>query len=629
MFLLSFFCLVHIVAPWDQFSDLLNGKLIGTDSYMHLNRVRHLLETGSWYDPLYPRSNAPYGEMLHWTRAFDIILLLGPFLTSPFIPVYSALHWWGVVISPLLEGVALIGLIWGLRPFFAREQLSLLGGMFILQPAILGYCLAGRPDHHSLLIAESVWFHMLTLRALLNPDQHRWSWLTGLVGAVLLWTSVEGFISLGISLMMCALYWVSHGQPFSKVAGRIMSSLLIGATCLLLIERPWEGITVIEFDRYSIVHWSVIAWGWGLWMGLCGLERLHPQDISWSIRASVLFLGVAFAAGCQEMLFPKFFQGPFADLDPSTFSFLWNSIVETQPLLSFGPFQVGHFVFYAGATLPAIPYLAHLLRKTNAPVMKLLWTYIGIGLLLTFPFALLQIRSTPFAALFWIVPYTDLLWRLYTRIGYNVYLPWRRFYQAVIVLFGAAGFTVLGSFIIKLEHSAPHPIGESAPVRLLAQFLRAPTTFGDRPRTILAMVNFGPELLYRTPHRVIATPYHRNLQAILDTNAIMQAAQETEAYRLLKARAVDLIIIYPNSGERTLYADGSGKAPFYDRLVSGNLPVWLKEVELPDELAGFFRLFEIRRGVSPPLRHLSSQRSPAATIYHPMYYQRRTLTIVS
>ena len=59
----------------------------------------------------------------------------------------------GGPVSPILHGIGLIGLLWGISPFVSKFHLVLSGGLFVLQPAIFGYCLAGQADHHSLILA--------------------------------------------------------------------------------------------------------------------------------------------------------------------------------------------------------------------------------------------------------------------------------------------------------------------------------------------------------------------------------------------------------------------------------------------------------------------------------------------
>lgn len=53
------------------------GELADSDCYMRLLRVEALHDGGPWYDPVVRRENAPYGQTSHWTRPFDVVLLLG------------------------------------------------------------------------------------------------------------------------------------------------------------------------------------------------------------------------------------------------------------------------------------------------------------------------------------------------------------------------------------------------------------------------------------------------------------------------------------------------------------------------------------------------------------------------
>jgi hypothetical protein len=125
--------------------------------------------------------------------------------------------------------------------------------------------------------------------------------------------------------------------------------------------------------------------------------------------------------------------------------------------------------------------------------------------------------------------------------------------------------------------------------------LNDPQGLGDRPRTIVASVNFGPELLYRTGHRVLATPYHRNGAGILAAHRIMSAEGDSEARARLRDRGVDLVLLCPDATEAALFAGTGGKGTFYLRLLRGELPAWLRPLALTPELGPAFRLFEVAR----------------------------------
>ena len=108
---------------------------------------------------------------------------------------------------------------------------------------------------------------------------------------------------------------------------------------------------------------------------------------------------------------------------------------------------------------------------------------------------------------------------------------------------------------------------------------------------ILANIDSGPEILYRTRHQTIGSPYNRNYRGILDTYDILTAANDDAAYKLIKQRGIELILLNFDSPE--LGHKRRDKAKFYKRLYFGEYPPWLKAVELPANLPSSLKLFEI------------------------------------
>ena len=77
--------IVHTSIFWINMDAVLN-RLPTTDfdGYWHLLRAEKLYETKNIYDMTIDRSNAPYGENIHWTSAFDLILFIGAYVGSFF-----------------------------------------------------------------------------------------------------------------------------------------------------------------------------------------------------------------------------------------------------------------------------------------------------------------------------------------------------------------------------------------------------------------------------------------------------------------------------------------------------------------------------------------------------------------
>jgi hypothetical protein len=97
------------------------GALAGPDSYMRLLRVEAWAQSGGAGGALFPYSNAPYGETLHWTRPFDFLLLMGARPLCWLIGFRDGLYWWGVLISPVLQIASLLALSWATRPTLSNR----------------------------------------------------------------------------------------------------------------------------------------------------------------------------------------------------------------------------------------------------------------------------------------------------------------------------------------------------------------------------------------------------------------------------------------------------------------------------------------------------------------------------
>ena len=85
----------------------------------------------------------------------------------------------------------------------------------------------------------------------------------------------------------------------------------------------------------------------------------------------------------------------------------------------------------------------------------------------------------------------------------------------------------------------------------------------QRNLVVLASLDSGPELLYRLPVRVVADPYHRNTEGILDSYAAFGSADSRE---LLDKHEVAFVLACVNDPDRAVYAAGG----LYSRLIAGS-----------------------------------------------------------
>jgi hypothetical protein len=132
-------------------------------------------------------------------------------------------------------------------------------------------------------------------------------------------------------------------------------------------------------------------------------------------------------------------------------------------------------------------------------------------------------------------------------------------------------------------------------IREVAAFLESDPRWSASPQTVLAFMDIGPELLYRTRHEVVGTPYHRNGAGIFDGYSILATNDLPAARTLVDARGVDLVLLCQSPSERAFYTTPDGEENLYTRLDRRQPPSWLEPVALPESLAAQAKLYRVLR----------------------------------
>jgi len=591
--IVSLFLLVHIIFALVGPVQILSGELVDTDSYTRLNRVLFVYEQGNWNHSIYPRSNAPYGESIHWTKPMDILLLAGGVIVSIVVPFSTGLHLWGVVISPLLHIVAFAGMIY-LTKKVDRLGVILLAMLFLLQPLLTSYFIIGRPDHHSLILAIFSWFIVGLFAGLENPQKWGWFVLIGGLGALGLWVSVEFLVPIGLFLSVYTLVWIWKGKERLVPNLVILGSLFVCSTFFLMLERLGEEFFRIEYDRISIAHIGVLGFILCVWAGIA----LFSQKTTWLFtawgRVMAIGLGTVLASWGQWKLFPGFFWGPLVGMDPAVRNLVWDHVAETQPLGQLFPLHISDAIMSLGIGIVVAIFLGKKIgqMEDDQSVCHALLGIVGIALFMSL--ALFERRWTPYVSILVILPYAG-----YVRVAIdNVEKWWIRPGKNMVTLTLTVCLLlwpmVIGAVLAMGESKdRKGPQGECQ-VSAFTEYLARQERWNQSSKTILAYKDFSPEILYRTSHTVVGTPMHRNRDGIGDSLAIMNAKNFSDAYAIIQERHIDLILLCLHSQEESdAYTISSAENTFYQKLKEGVSPDWLKEVILAEELSDTFRLFEV------------------------------------
>lgn len=588
---LAFAFLIHFSLIMANFGHFAAGGLIGPDSYVRMIRVMDLIQGAQWFDQPFPPEGAPFSHTLHWTRPLDGILLALAAMLAPFLGIARALHWAGVVVSPLLHLGIVAALVWALAPVFDRGRRALAGFLVSTQMVTLLYVMAGRADHHALILLLFTLLFGTALR-IMNKGEclRRNCVIAGMLTGFGLWISVEFLATTVLVYAALTVRWWFDGTELSRRGLALSLGLIAMTTVAVLAEQSPEKLLEPVFERISIVHWTLAAMAVILFAIISHIDRSRIGGRQGLRFVTTAVIGSIFA-GSFWMLFPEFLNNPMT-AHPGFEAFMSN-ISGLNPIFDIHAPRFGRLLIYEGGALIAVTFSLWLLITKSEAREEPFWPMTTLLLLVFGILAAMQIRWGLYVGVAAAPALAELTWRIAVKLGAGgARLRFLTAYGMVALSFGI-GPIAAGQAISTMETTAkPRMPQANCLIPNISRYLSDPATYGRKPNTILTRINYGPEIMYRTPHRVVATLHHHDLElaGIAALYRIMKAVDMDQARRWLQHSGVGLILICPTG--KHPYGTGAGNG-LYERLVSGRLPPWLEAVNLPASVDDGFRLFEL------------------------------------
>jgi hypothetical protein len=555
-------------------SAVLHGRLLDPDCYMHLQRALRLLVQGGWHETIDPRINAPFGYTIHWTAVFDILLVLGAAPLKAFgLDPHTALYVWGSAISPLLL-VATVGVFAaGVRTRLDGPAFLWLTVLIFTQPQLSGSFIAGRPDHHSLvlglMLAQLAWTYAL----LDGRAASRWTVAAGVLAGLQLATSVEALLTILFLSASIAACWLFYGK---KVL-RDLTLYLAAAAATVVVWLMWErGRFLVEaaYDRVSIAHVVALVSGT---VALAGVALAERRGLIANLRQKLAAVAVALgvAGGVMGLSFPDFFLGPWPHLDPVIVA--WHrDISELQPLFPVTWFGLAGLLAQLTAPVLSVPLMVRRLLRGPAADQPIMLTSL-IGLILFGGLALFQMRWSGEAQAVTLLPWTLTTIAIMESEIRLARVPLRAFVLAAALLIQVVP-TMLTQTKVGLDTFTTHPRG-------VCDWNGAATVLQQSAAShaiVIAPVWYGPEILWHSDLRVIAGPYEM-LPAMKDTARFLYG-DAAGAHAVVARRGISYALVC--SFDTT--------PGFGGELAVGRHPAWLKPRPLlngPTE----FRLYQVAR----------------------------------
>jgi hypothetical protein len=536
------------------------------DSYMHLVRALggDWWGRGGWTD----RVNAPFGTVIHWTYPYDFLLTI----------LHAPLKWWisdekislsfagawSSAIPCLLAMLALYKFGCHLRDRAAGIALAML---YIGGPVVLGYSNIGRADHHSLTMMVTIFFLVATYFQTIQP-RVRQAILTGFIGGWALWTAPETVPAI-VAAIGLLLWW-----RWLRAQDMIQSDWLIGGTMTgiamigLWLDPPYDGLWSPDTDRLSIVF-----------VVFCFFITLYVRFLRTSIlqtesRLMRLFYlgGIGLIAGGSWLgLFPNALSGPIGQMSVFLQAKWLPHILEMRPIQTvwraityLTPCIIGIL-----STIIIIQNHAHHQRTTDA------WFWRGCLaiIILALIGSIIASRFSHFSVIAGIVP-TILVWRDFhcSSLGVRFFVFLFLFSLPALLSTTLKKANQLFSLSFDAEIVNEAYCGSLDPVLplLITETQKNGTTI------VMASQNLGSKILWTTTNKVVAAPFHRNDQGIMDESIFANNADMTIVNQIANRRKVGLAIVCLNDAPKDSTKTTPKPIPAIQQLANGTMtsPLW-------------------------------------------------------
>lgn len=553
-------------------------NLYGPDDYMRMVQVQAFLMAPFSSPYEMPRIGPEGVSNFTWTRLADILPALTLLFFDSFMPRARAVYAAAMAV-PAIHLILLMSLTYIYVRILCNKRTAITGLIILcmIWPMMRQF-MPGRVDHHALTLLLYLGAVICLMLSAKRPSCPVAPLAGGFLLALALSVAVEILPWIAVLSGLGALLWVLKGYDYVRANFIFALSLCAGTILSFLVLRyPHAGFgfgcDTLSFQIVMLISavplfWCVVFFG------------------ARNLQASQHRLFAAAAAGISSALLVWPAAGVcVADpyhIESVLVRDIWlNGVQEAQPWHALWHTNLQMMIQAALPFIFGIGFSFWAYKKDEE--RKLFWGALLIVMLCGVVLANLQLRFGEAAALLSTAP-----------IAWGISQGWRKYcsYETKRRVMISTVFFVLCLSIFTLRFYG-HSIKPEAAARINNQcssYIIANILAGQSAGLVAAYINLGPEILFRTDHRVMAAPYHINEAGIEGVYNIF-AAQDVEAAQAMTYQnKVNYLVLCP--AELSYWQEVSGKEDiFAAELLAGNVPAWLSRLpEMDGQKAQIFRV---------------------------------------
>lgn len=526
------------------------------------------------------RDNAPHGNWIHWSMPHACSVgWLRDGLRYIGIPERPALRYAGSGLT--LISLLLLGLFVALAvsQFGSRNAVMLSGLLTATSIPLLSYGRFDQITHHIFMLVPLA----AAAACLLRPAGAGRATVDGIGGLLLglaLWISPETMpFVVGLVYLRIAMRLQGLGQgPLWPLTVTLPVAVLLAWR----LDPPPP-----TFDAWALDHVSLAYLLLAVLLGanLLLAERCRQRGWPMSRSLPVCVLASVACAAAWLTIVPGALSGPAGLLPDELKRLFWDQVSELKPVQRPSEYLGFLLLPFGGALLCAFAAW----RRRSLWLLALALMSLAYGVL-----AAAHVRMGAAAALAAILAVCAGASALPAFADESPGGLSRRQHLGGLAI-SLWPVLQLGLFAVLAVLWPTPPRDEHRSLRSVAPFLQQ-----IPPATILTDLYSGPELLYRTRHRVIAGPYHHNVQGMLDNFHAWLDTGEDVAASIVRKRGIDYVLAY--GSVRDLLKGKHGKRTLAQRAAAGDVPDWLHPVPWPADTDSEWHLYRVDPARLPAAR---------------------------
>jgi len=504
-----------------------NGDYLDTDNYFYALRATEMLQHQYWAEHIFPYTNYPLGEISHWTRAFDLFMILFSLPFIGYMPLHSAVFFGGMFIAPFFGILAAYYTLKCCRLIMTWKYRLCVFILLFIQANVMREIVLNRPDHHAVFVFLTAFIFYKIIK-FIQKKQLKDITMAAVMAAFSLWMAAEG-----IFLFMTAAAFLFYGVCCLGCQYNVLKRFCLVYTCFStlfwVINPPYQGYLFMDSGRISLFY--ILAFWWMVgFIFIAGYLQRQIYKIFVLTGGAILLLLTYYC--CGWLISPL------------------DERIITPFVARISEMEAGNLYTLAYPIVAMICSLFMIRKNINQGVFMFLLINLWI-------YGILTIFTRRF------LPYSGFC----AALVLVLFLSHRKKVWGWVLLFillEPLSFTV---YALTDKMKVENPL--FLPVKNISYLPQG---------AVVSDIFLSPYIIWYFQRPTVASPYHRNVEGILDNHDILFSSDEAYVIELLKKHKVGSILLLPTSIDDQYYIEPMKNCDkLYGKILGcHNYPSWLK-----------------------------------------------------